>query len=101
MVSAVGASDRRNEADEESADDGLPHGGQARRRQWSRQASPGFSPIRSIGLGEAQVLKVGAGDTRQQRVAVQPGPRAAFEVVEAEFLLHLLMGARSCGRPTT
>jgi hypothetical protein len=50
-----------------------------------------FSPIRSIGLGEAQVLEVGAGHARHQRVAVQSGPGAALEVVEAEFLLHLLV----------
>jgi len=37
-------------------------------------------------LGEPQVLEIGAGDARHQRVPVQPGPGAALEVVEAEFL---------------
>lgn len=51
---------------------------------------PGISALvfsHSIGLGEAQVLEVGAGHARPQRVAVQPGPGAALEVVETEFLL--------------
>ena len=51
-----------------------------------------FPPSRLLGLGEAQMLEVGAGDARRQRVPVQPGPGAALEVVEAEFLLHLLVG---------
>lgn len=42
-------------------------------------------------LGEAQVLEIGVGDAGHQRVPVQPGPGAALEVVEAEFLLQLLM----------
>ncbi|GAB6842017.1 hypothetical protein HNR00_002110 [Methylorubrum rhodinum] len=51
-----------------------------------------FSPARSIRLGEAEVPEVSAGHTRHQRVAVQTGPAAALEVIEAEFLLHLLVG---------
>jgi hypothetical protein len=38
------------------------------------------------------MLQVSAGDARHQRVPVQPGPGAALEVVEAEFLLELLVG---------
>ena len=41
--------------------------------------------------GEASGLREGVGDHRHQRVSMQPGPRAALEVVEAELLLHLLM----------
>lgn len=43
-------------------------------------------------LGEAQVLQVGAGDARHQRVAMQPRPGPSLEVIEAEFFLELLVG---------
>jgi hypothetical protein len=48
-----------------------------------------FSPAR---LGEAAALQVGVGDHRHERVAVQAMPRSAFEVIEAEFFLELLVG---------
>jgi hypothetical protein len=38
------------------------------------------------------MLEEGVGDHRHQRVTMQASPRAAFEVVEAEFLFELLMG---------
>ena len=47
-----------------------------------------FSPS---GLLEAAGLQEGVGDHRHQRVPVQAGPGSALEVVEAEFLLQLLM----------
>jgi hypothetical protein len=50
-----------------------------------------FPPIRLVGPSKAQMLQVGAGDARHQRVPMQTGPGAAFEVVEAEFLLELLV----------
>ena len=48
-----------------------------------------FPPAR---LGEAAALQVGVGDHGHQRVAVQAMPGSAFEVVEAEFFLELLVG---------
>jgi len=36
-------------------------------------------------------LEEGVGDHGHQGVSVYPGPGSAFEVVEAEFLLELLM----------
>jgi hypothetical protein len=42
-------------------------------------------------FGEAEVLQEGHGDRHHQRVVVQPVPGAALEVVETEFLLHLLV----------
>jgi hypothetical protein len=47
-----------------------------------------FSPVR---FGEAAALQEGVCDHCHQRVAVQAMPRAAFEVVEAQFFLELLM----------
>lgn len=47
-----------------------------------------FPPRRCEALG----LKEGVGHHRHQRVLIQSGPGAALEVVEAEFLLHLLVG---------
>ena len=46
-----------------------------------------FSPSRF----EAQVLEIGKGDARHERVSVQTGPGSAFEAVKTEFLLELLM----------
>ena len=48
-----------------------------------------FSPAR---LGEAAALQVGVRDHRHERVAVQAMPGSAFEVIEAEFFLKLLVG---------
>src|SRR3712207_368460 len=42
-------------------------------------------------LGEAEALQPGEGDAGHQRVPVQPGPGAAFEVPEAQLLLELLV----------
>src|ERR1700712_5634961 len=47
-----------------------------------------FFPPRCL---EAAGLKKGEGDHRHQGVSVESGPRSAFEVIEAEFLLKLLM----------
>src|ERR1700759_1965574 len=47
-----------------------------------------FPPTRRL---QAPVLQIGKGDAGHQRVPVQPGPGAAFEVAETEFLLELLM----------
>src|ERR1700759_4642039 len=47
-----------------------------------------FPPTRSL---QAPVLQIGKGDAGHQRVPVQPGPGAALEVAEPEFLLELLM----------
>ena len=47
-----------------------------------------FSPAR---FGEAAALQEGVCDHCHERVAVQAMPRAAFEVVEAQFFLELLM----------
>ena len=42
-------------------------------------------------LGDAQVLNGGASHGYHQRNSVQPGPRVALEVVEADVLSHLLV----------
>ena len=47
-----------------------------------------FSPAR---FGEAAGLQVRVGDHRHQRMTMEAMPGAAFEVVEAEFFLELLM----------
>src|SRR5271168_4486403 len=47
-----------------------------------------FSPAR---FGEAAALQEGVCDHCHERVAVQAMPRAAFEVVEAQFFLELLL----------
>lgn len=47
-----------------------------------------FFPSRCF---EAAGLEERVGDHRNQRVSVQTGPGSIFEVVEAEFLLELLM----------
>lgn len=47
-----------------------------------------FFPSRCF---EAAGLEERVGDHRHQRVSVQTGPGSTFEVVEAEFLLELLM----------
>jgi hypothetical protein len=40
---------------------------------------------------QLQVLEEGEGELAQECVVVQPAPRAPLEVVEAEFVLHLLV----------
>ena len=47
-----------------------------------------FPPARS---GKAARLEVGVGDHAHQRVTMKTLPSAAFEVIEAEFFLELLM----------
>src|SRR3954462_3681681 len=47
-----------------------------------------FPPPRSL---QAPVLQIGKGDAGHQRVPMQAGPGAAFEVAEPEFLLELLV----------
>ena len=51
-----------------------------------------FSPPRPTMFGEAEMLQVGAGDAHHQRVSMQPRQGAPLEVVEAEFVLELLVG---------
>jgi hypothetical protein len=46
----------------------------------------------SARFSEAAALQIGVGDHRHERVAVQAMPGSAFEVVEAEFFLELLVG---------
>lgn len=46
-----------------------------------------FSPLRQV--GETEVLE--EGDHDQNRVMVQAVPTASLEVIETEFLLHLLV----------
>jgi hypothetical protein len=48
-----------------------------------------FSPLRQV--GEAEILEEREGDHDQNRVMVQTMPTASLEVVETEFLLHLLV----------
>ena len=47
-----------------------------------------FFPPRCL---EAAGLKESEGDHRHQGVSMEPRPGSAFEVIEAEFLLELLM----------
>jgi hypothetical protein len=47
-----------------------------------------FSPAR---LGKTPALQIGVGDHAHQRVAMKTMPGAAFEVIEAEFFLELLV----------
>lgn len=48
-----------------------------------------FFPSR---LGEPSRLQEGVGHHRHQRMSVEASPGSALEVVQAEFLLELLMG---------
>ena len=50
-------------------------------------------------FAESLLLQKGEGDHREQRVVTEAAPRAALEVVEAEFFLQLLVGllARPAG----
>ena len=52
-------------------------------------ASVIFSPLRQA--GEAEILKEREGDHDQDGVMVQTVPTAPLEVIESEFLLHLLV----------
>lgn len=70
---------------QEAVNDGLAHSRQA--RLWWR-AGDSFFPPR---LSEPSCLQEGIGDHCHERVAMQPGPRAALEMIEAEFFLELLM----------
>ena len=47
-----------------------------------------FFPLRHV---QTAMLKKGTGDHRHQRVSVEAFPGSTLEVVEAEFLLHLLV----------
>src|SRR4051812_28168920 len=47
-----------------------------------------FPPPRSL---QAPVLQPGKGDAGHQRVPMQTGPGAAFEIAEPQFLLELLV----------
>jgi hypothetical protein len=47
-----------------------------------------FSPCRGL---EPKVLEVGTSDACHERVSMQASPGPPFEVIEAEFLLELLM----------
>jgi hypothetical protein len=42
-------------------------------------------------MREAVVLEEGVADHREQRVMMQPRPAPAFEVIEPQLFLHLLM----------
>ena len=70
----------------ENGEDGSTDRGQCRLR---RPEADSFSPTR---FSEAAALQAGVGDHRHERVAVQATPGSAFEVVEAEFFLKLLVG---------
>ena len=48
-----------------------------------------FSPLRLV--GEAEMLEEREGDHDQDGVMVQTVPTAPLEVIESEFLLHLLV----------
>ena len=69
----------------EEVKNGLPDGRQARLR---RRSPDCFFPTRGL---EAAGLKESVSDHGHQGVSVQPDPGSALEVVEAEFLLRLLM----------
>ena len=70
----------------ENGEHGAPDRGQCR---LGRPVADSFSPTR---FSEAAALQVGVGDHRHERVAVQAMPGSAFEVIEAEFFLELLVG---------
>lgn len=68
-----------------SVNDGLSDGGHARPRRGSGDS---FFPAR---LREPLCLQEGIGHHCHENVAMQPHPGSPFEMVEAEFLLELLM----------
>src|SRR4051794_13879646 len=47
-----------------------------------------FPPPRRL---QAPVLQIGKGDAGHQRVSMQAGPGAAFEIAEPQFLFELLV----------
>src|SRR5262249_33923481 len=72
----------------------------ARRRRTSGSVGQGGGLLRRGFIFElAQVLEEGEGDHREQGVMMQAVPRSAFEVVEPEFFLHLLV--RLLARPAS
>jgi hypothetical protein len=79
---AVRTSDRWDQGCEYPPDDGLPHGGQARRRRQTGKARRRFS-LQSLRLVQAQVARVGVSKERDQPVPMQTGPGPALEVIEA------------------
>src|SRR3954462_10508056 len=52
---------------------------------------PGGGAVWPLFPPEPQVLQEGEGEQAQERVVVQPAPRAALEVVEPQLVLELLM----------
>lgn len=76
---------------EQPVADGLAQCWEARRGRRARKTDPHFPPPHQVRPGKATMLQVCEGQARHQPVTMQPGPRAALEVVEAEFFLELLM----------
>jgi hypothetical protein len=81
--STVRASFQRRLRD--ARDDGAADGRQALLRRWSVDS---FFPPRCL---KATMLQESEGEHRHERVAVKTLPGSPLEVVEAEFLLYLLM----------
>ena len=52
---------------------------------------PGSGGVLALFPPEPQVLEEGEGELAQKRVVVQAAPAAAFEMVEAQLVLHLLV----------
>ena len=67
-------------------DDGVTHSRQA----WLRRRFVDF--FFPPHFFEATILKEGEGEHRHERMAMKTLPGSPFEVVEAKFLLQLLMG---------
>jgi hypothetical protein len=69
------------------------HEGAAHSRQLGLRRRPGKITWRrfSAGVAEPEVLEAGEGDQREQGVVVQPGPRAALDVIEPQLRLALEM----------
>jgi hypothetical protein len=60
----------------------------------------GFFPApQATGDAQATVLEVGEADHREERVVMEPRPRAALEMIEPQFSLELLV--RQAGCPAT
>ncbi len=67
-------------------------------KSWRRTAGrvgwgggPGWDFFPHPGLPQAPVLQEGEGEHREQRMVMEPEPRAALEVVEPQLVLELLM----------
>ncbi len=69
----------------EAVNDSLANCREAGLRWWSEEV---FFPPR---LSEAAGLQEDVGHQCHQRMAMETGPGTAFEVIEAEFFLELLM----------